>query len=202
MSTTATATTTATSNLCFRFCCEGGVIDTGFVSVCFVIFFGAILLFFGPLVAIIFAFLTMAVFVISHEARGRRRLQEVAASTRLQQQQPSDIEAQVAPSESPVQTVDTSLLILRKVQKDDPIVTCEICLDDVIIGEELAGSTNKDCIHEFHTDCILQALHRQSTCPCCRREYLNPMEVSSNPAATNLDSTVPNIPAHEIELTA
>ena len=172
---------------------------TGLASVCFVFIFGAILLFVSPFFAIVFAFLTLSIFVVSQEARGRRRFQEIAAST---DQQPTDIEAHVPATESAIQTIDTSLLLLRKVQKDDPIVTCEICLDDVVIGEELARSPNKNCIHEFHTNCIQQALHRQSTCPCCRREYLHPMEASSNPATTTIVPPVSNIPAQEEEYTA
>ena len=172
---------------------------TFLASFCVVFIFAFFLLFVSPFFAIIFAVLTLSVFVGSQVVSGRRTFQENVEPTDQQptNQQPTNSEAHIQASESTTQTIDTSLLLLRKVQKDDPIVTCEICLDNVVIGEELAGSPNKNCIHEFHTGCIQQALHLQSTCPCCQREFLHPMEVTFNPAATTPVPPVSNIPTQE-----
>ena len=68
----------------------------------------------------------------------------------------------------------SSLLVRRTIQNDDLPVTCVICLDDVQVDEEAAGSPNKDCIHEFHPDCISEALMTKTTCPSCAREFLVP----------------------------
>ncbi len=71
----------------------------------------------------------------------------------------------------PASPRDLSLLVLRRIQNDDPPVTCAICLDDIKVGEVLAGSPNEACIHEFHLNCISQALMRKSTCPYCARDF-------------------------------
>lgn len=51
-------------------------------------------------------------------------------------------------------------------------VSCDICLMDYEVGDEICWSPNKECIHAFHKDCILDWLLRNSKCPECRREYL------------------------------
>lgn len=50
---------------------------------------------------------------------------------------------------------------------------CEICLADFDgMDENIVGSPNKECIHIFHSDCIVEWLERKPTCPCCRATYL------------------------------
>ena len=151
--------------------CEG-FREAGFLTVILAFIFGVTLFFLNPFFALVFAILMLFISVISQEIQGRRRLRTAGENRR-----PIDIEAQVRPEGLPEPTpVDMSLLVLRKVEEGEPIVTCEICLDDLLVGQEVAGSQNKDCIHEFHRDCIKQALNRQTTCPCCRREYLHPAD--------------------------
>ena len=50
---------------------------------------------------------------------------------------------------------------------------CAICLCAYDVGDSIVWSNNKDCIHAFHEECILDYLQRQKTtpCPCCRREF-------------------------------
>ena len=74
-------------------------------------------------------------------------------------------------SEEPTRARYASLLVRRKIQGDDPPITCVICLDDLVVGEEAAGAPNKDCIHEFHPPCISEALMTKTTCPSCAREF-------------------------------
>ena len=118
---------------------------------------GATLLFLGPLVGLLFALFILIVYVASKE---RRRLVRLASnsggpqsSTALQRSSPVD------------KAVDLSTLTLRTFQAEETITTCEICLEDIQEGDQVAGSPNPDCIHEFHVHCIYQALQRQTTCP-------------------------------------
>lgn len=50
--------------------------------------------------------------------------------------------------------------------------SCDICLGDYEIGDEICISPNKECIHRFHKDCCLDWLMKSTKCPECRREYL------------------------------
>jgi hypothetical protein len=60
----------------------------------------------------------------------------------------------------------------------DPLLTeahsCPICLGEFEIGEEVSQSVNSDCLHQFHTECIIDWLiqRSRSPCPVCRREFL------------------------------
>lgn len=56
---------------------------------------------------------------------------------------------------------------------------CDICLDHYDVGDEVCWSTNPECNHAFHKDCILDWLSQHRTCPCCRRNYIQPEENSS-----------------------
>jgi hypothetical protein len=50
---------------------------------------------------------------------------------------------------------------------------CEICLVDCDGNDKnIAGSPNAECVHIFHSDCILEWLERKPTCPCCRATSL------------------------------
>lgn len=128
-----------------------------------------VLLFLGPTYALIFAVVIMSSFIIYKDIQLRRRGQRL-----WHEPSTDDIENQAHQehAKSTIRAVDVSSLVLRIVQANDPVVTCEICLDELVAGEEVAGSANSECIHEFHANCIQQALKRRTTCPCCRREYL------------------------------
>jgi len=50
--------------------------------------------------------------------------------------------------------------------------SCDICLGNYEIGEEICWSLNEECVHAFHKECIIEWLLRNPKCPCCRREYI------------------------------
>ena len=50
--------------------------------------------------------------------------------------------------------------------------TCDICLLDFEVGEEVAWSPNPECVHSFHKDCVLDWLIRKPSCPSCRNNFL------------------------------
>lgn len=51
--------------------------------------------------------------------------------------------------------------------------TCPICLEPYQTGDEIAWSSNKECPHAFHLDCIIKWLMDNTKCPMCRSKYLN-----------------------------
>ena len=53
--------------------------------------------------------------------------------------------------------------------------TCIICLLQYEPGTYVTWSSNKECTHAFHRDCILMWLLKKDEpylCPCCRREFV------------------------------
>ncbi|KAL7565154.1 hypothetical protein ACA910_021532 [Epithemia clementina (nom. ined.)] len=57
---------------------------------------------------------------------------------------------------------------------------CDICLLEFESGDVIAWSTNPNCDHAYHSDCISDWLLRQPTCPSCRQEYLPSPPSSDN----------------------
>lgn len=57
--------------------------------------------------------------------------------------------------------------------RDDYV--CNVCLDEFRIGEEVSQSVNSECLHLFHTECIVDWLVERSDrpCPVCRRDFFN-----------------------------
>jgi len=67
--------------------------------------------------------------------------------------------------------------ILKKAPQNTPLwhenlVTCSICLSDYEVGDIVCWSSNKDCRHAFHKECIMDWVIRNQNCPCCRLPYV------------------------------
>jgi len=50
---------------------------------------------------------------------------------------------------------------------------CTICLEDYVEGDIVCTSSNPDCAHIFHADCMTDWLLGHEDCPNCRLKYLN-----------------------------
>eukprot|EP00934_Nitzschia_sp_Nitz4_P006996 Nitzschia sp. Nitz4//scaffold278_size24532//5324//6238//NITZ4_008373-RA/size24532-augustus-gene-0.11-mRNA-1//1//CDS//3329545369//6986//frame0 len=51
---------------------------------------------------------------------------------------------------------------------------CAICLGEYDVGDKVVWSSNSECNHAFHEDCILDWLIKMqplTPCPCCRQEF-------------------------------
>mmetsp|Transcript_2791 Transcript_2791/g.5041 ORF Transcript_2791/g.5041 Transcript_2791/m.5041 type:complete len:211 (-) Transcript_2791:309-941(-) len=54
---------------------------------------------------------------------------------------------------------------------------CVICLEEYKPGSSVVWSTNADCEHAFHRDCIVKYFDKiqrkvaETPCPCCRAKY-------------------------------
>jgi hypothetical protein len=58
---------------------------------------------------------------------------------------------------------------------------CAICLDVYKAGEMVVWSSNAECQHAFHQDCILDYFanlkdHDKTPCPCCRQDFVEPVK--------------------------
>jgi len=66
-------------------------------------------------------------------------------------------------------------------ESDDPIPTvpneCAICLEEYHEGDTIVWSTNQNCQHAFHRDCLASYLAKVTSvensypCPCCRQNF-------------------------------
>ena len=51
---------------------------------------------------------------------------------------------------------------------------CAVCLCSYDEGDKVVWSSNKDCKHAFHVDCVVGWLVKfqpETPCPCCRQEF-------------------------------
>ena len=71
-----------------------------------------------------------------------------------------------------------------KSPKEYDEAACPICLEPYKPGDEVCWSTNEDCPHSFHLDCMMKWLMTHDDCPLCRADYLNVKkeETSTDPA--------------------
>jgi len=54
---------------------------------------------------------------------------------------------------------------------------CPICSEEYKPGDDIAWSKNEECVHAFHTDCIVPWLMDHDDCPMCRNDYLSLKEI-------------------------
>ena len=51
---------------------------------------------------------------------------------------------------------------------------CAICLGSYSVDDPVVWSSNPDCAHAFHQDCVvgwLVKMQPETPCPCCRQEF-------------------------------
>ena len=91
---------------------------------------------------------------------------------------------------------------------------CSICLCEYSVGSDIVWSSNPQCDHVFHEDCIELWLMKQREgplCPCCRRDFVidpfddmevvgeisvsldNPMDGSAAGGVPAIDGTIQTI---------
>lgn len=63
---------------------------------------------------------------------------------------------------------------------DESENSCGICLMDYKVGDEVAFSPNEECTHGFHTNCIVDWLIDNNSCPMCRQDYLGVHDADRN----------------------
>ena len=72
-----------------------------------------------------------------------------------------------------------SLLISNPVHghhsPSDRSLSCPICLEDFQVGDDVVWSTNTDCVHIHHKECIMHWLQEHDDCPLCRNDFVPPV---------------------------
>jgi len=52
------------------------------------------------------------------------------------------------------------------------IKSCDICLSNYVVNEEICWSRNKECRHTFHKICMVDWLMKSPNCPICKKCFL------------------------------
>jgi Ring finger domain len=116
--------------------------------------------------------------IVSLDSDGEYGMEEGGSIARLQQHEhkspesPMDISIYNSScddkNEDDIESHPPSTILLD--MKSNP--SCDICLMDYQVGDEVTISHNPECSHIFHKECILEWVRKRQTCPCCRRNYL------------------------------
>eukprot|EP00538_Stauroneis_constricta_P001072 CAMPEP_0119561442 /NCGR_PEP_ID=MMETSP1352-20130426/17645_1 /TAXON_ID=265584 /ORGANISM="Stauroneis constricta, Strain CCMP1120" /LENGTH=291 /DNA_ID=CAMNT_0007609651 /DNA_START=221 /DNA_END=1096 /DNA_ORIENTATION=+ len=65
--------------------------------------------------------------------------------------------------------------MLRLPNNRQPVPNCcAVCLGSYDVGESVVWSSNPQCAHAFHEECIIEWLIKmqpETPCPCCRQEF-------------------------------
>jgi len=57
---------------------------------------------------------------------------------------------------------------------------CAVCLSGYRVGDIVTWSSNPECIHAFHRECVVDWLIKmqpETPCPCCRQEFTDLEEI-------------------------
>ena len=57
---------------------------------------------------------------------------------------------------------------------------CAVCLSEYRVGDVVTWSSNRDCTHAFHRECVvgwLIKMQPETPCPCCRQEFTDLEEI-------------------------
>jgi len=73
------------------------------------------------------------------------------------------------PDVSPTSTISRDVLFDRS---KCIINSCDICLSNYVVNEEVCLSRNKECRHTFHKICMVDWLMKTPNCPICKKFFL------------------------------
>jgi hypothetical protein len=87
-------------------------------------------------------------------------------------------------------------VVLELPRKHDPRTVpnaCAICLESYKPDETVVWSSNNDCSHAFHQDCILDYLVKLEVedtvpCPCCRQDFMDLSSEADDDKGTSGDA--------------
>ena len=57
---------------------------------------------------------------------------------------------------------------------------CAVCLSEYRVGDVVTWSSNLECTHAFHRECVvgwLIKMQPETPCPCCRQEFTDLEEI-------------------------
>lgn len=95
--------------------------------------------------------------------------------------QPLEKNSDLAHNGSVTKSKETKILLPRpgeirlselKHEVDD---FCPICLSNYEVGQNVVWSSNQECVHAFHYDCVVQWMKKRASgdCPCCRSPFVH-----------------------------
>mmetsp|Transcript_23533 Transcript_23533/g.36180 ORF Transcript_23533/g.36180 Transcript_23533/m.36180 type:complete len:142 (+) Transcript_23533:491-916(+) len=132
---------------------------------------------------LIFNVVVVVVVVLIHERFQRNRAEQANMATLQQQQQQKQEHSKQGSDQirlaiwNQTQTLEEDVIIGdEETGEDDYSSKCPICLNGMQIGQEITRSTDPQCHHSYHKECILEWMLRPKSelhCPCCRRDFVN-----------------------------
>ena len=87
---------------------------------------------------------------------------------------PNTSTSKASPPETPNDVENSNMVIIQvEVEEDggNSSVSCNICLESLQDGDEIASAKNNCCHHEYHVECLSSWLAKHDGCPMCRKSY-------------------------------
>lgn len=109
-----------------------------------------------------------------NQMHNQRRLsnRSIASSNSLMQSFQSQTASGIMSS---IRSLLTSNPVLGHHNHSDRSLSCPICLEDFQVGDDVVWSTNTDCVHIHHKECIMHWLQDHDDCPLCRNDFVPPV---------------------------